>query len=341
MSMTPIYFPHTYVARPVMEAVQACFSPVVLYQPSAGDIPPPLREWEKTGQVVLRVPVPAEEEKLASLLTDYRNWAALHRDKRGIDLAYFRTRKDRWPFFDETSGAWILADIKGKSRSETRSYETRLLNARLLLRIAQEMDVQNDSLVTDLQRAAEMEQTLFRHLRGDEAIPRQETGAQRVAPGEGADYMLKERIGAWALLAVADAVQRGPKASGIFVTASRSVVEYLTESGALAVKVLEAAGLPLDSGRSEGLESWRRGLLERLIGLTHSEQAVEAADKLTWPPVPTAEGPAGGATLRVYLFPGQSPGSLLQGSFPPSDEPGTEGDLGTRLKNTVVAWIER
>jgi len=45
--MTPIYFPHTYVARPVMKAVQACFSPVVLYQPCTGDIPPPLREWER------------------------------------------------------------------------------------------------------------------------------------------------------------------------------------------------------------------------------------------------------------------------------------------------------
>ena len=339
--MTPIYFPHTYVTRSVMEDVQACFSPVVLYQPCAADIPPLLREWEKRGQVELRVPVPTEEEKLATLLTDFRNWAALHRDKRGIDLAYFKTRNDRWPFFDETSSAWILADIKGKRLAETPPYETRLLTARLLLRIAQEMDVQNDSLVTDLQRAAEMEQTLFRHLRGDEALPRQETGALRVAPGEGADYMLKERIGAWSLLAVADAVQRGPKASGIFVTASRSVVEYLTESGALAVKVLEADGVPVDSGRPEGLESWRRGLLERLSGLVHDEQAVEAADKLTWPPVPTVEGSADGATLRVYLFPGQSPGTLLQGSFPPSDEPGVEGDLDTRLKNTVVACIER
>ena len=88
--MTPIYFPHTYLSRPVMEAVQACFRPVVLYQPTAMDIPPPLREWEKTGQVELRVPVSAEEEKLASLLTDFRNWAALHRDKRGIDLCLFQ-----------------------------------------------------------------------------------------------------------------------------------------------------------------------------------------------------------------------------------------------------------
>jgi hypothetical protein len=84
--MTPIYFPHTYVTRSVMEDVQACFSPVVLYQPCAADIPPLLREWEKRGQVELRVPVPTEEEKLATLLTDFRNWAALHRDKRGIDL---------------------------------------------------------------------------------------------------------------------------------------------------------------------------------------------------------------------------------------------------------------
>jgi hypothetical protein len=329
------------MTRPAMEAVQACFSPVVLYQASATDIPPPLREWEKRGQVELRVPVPTDEGKLASLLTDFRNWADLHRDKRGIDLAYFRTHKDRWPFFDETSGAWILADIKGKSRTETPSYETRLLNARLLLYIAQEMDINNDSLVTDLQRADEMEQTLFRHLRGDEVIPSQETGALQVAPGEGADYMLKERIGAWALLAVADAVQRGPDASGIFVTASRSAAEYLTESGPAAVKVFEAAGVPVDSSRSEILEGWRRGLLECLIDLVHAEQAADAADNLTWPPVPTVDGPAGGATLRVYLFPGLSSGALLRGSFPPSGEPGTAGDLDTRLKNMVVAWIKR
>ena len=339
--MTPIYFPHTYVTRTVMEAVQACFSPVVLYQASTAGIPPPLREWEKTGQLELRVPVPTEEEKLASLLSDFRNWAALHRDKRGIDLAYFRTRKDRWPFFDETSGAWILADIKGKSRTETPPYETRLLNARLLLRIAQEMDAQNDSLLTDLQRADEMEQTLFRHLRGDEAIPRQETGALRVAPGAGADYMIKERIRAWALLAAVDAVQKGPIASGIFVTASRSATEVITESGPGAVKIFEAADVPVDNGRSEILENWRRGLLERLIDLVHAERAAEAADNVNWPPVPIVEGPAGCATLRVYLFPGQSPGTLLRGSFSSSDEPGTEGVLETRLKNTVVAWIDR
>jgi hypothetical protein len=339
--MTPIYFPHTYVTRSVMEDVQACFSPVVLYQPCAADIPPLLREWEKRGQVELRVPVPTEEEKLATLLTDFRNWAALHRDKRGIDLAYFKTRNDRWPFFDETSSAWILADIKGKRLAETPPYETRLLTARLLLRIAQEMDVQNDSLVTDLQRADEMEQTLFRHLRGDEALPRQETGALRVAPGAGTDYMLKERIGAWALLAAADAVQRGPEASGIFVTTSRSATEVIIESGPGAVKVFEAAGMHVSSGQSEILDNWRRGLLERLTDLLYTEPAAEAADNLTWPPVPTVEGPAGGVTLRVHLFPGQLPGTLLQGSFSPSGEPGTEAVLDTRLKNTVVVSIER
>ncbi len=339
--MTPIYFPHTYLSRPVMEAVQACFSPVVLYQPTAMDIPPPLRDWEKTGQVELRVPVPAEEEKLASLLTDFRNWAALHRDKRGIDLAYFRTRKDRWPFFDETSGAWILADIKGKGRTETQPYETRLLTARLLLRIAQEMDAQNDSLLTDLRRADEMERTLFRHMRGDEAIPRQEIGALRAEPGTGADYMINERIGAWALLAAEDAVQKGPDASGIFITASRSVAEHLTASRPAAVKVFEAVDVPVDSGRPEIMDNWRRGLLERLIDLVHAEQAAEAADNVTWPPVPIVEGPADGATLRVYLFSGQSPGTFLRGSFSPSNEPGIEGVRETRLKNTVVAWVDR
>jgi hypothetical protein len=339
--MTPIYFPHTYVTRPVMEAVQTCFSPVVLYQPTAADIPLPLRKWENTGLVELRVPVPAEEEKMASLLTDFRNWAALHRDKRGIDLAYFRTRKDMRPFFDETSGAWIVADIKGKSRTDTPPHETRVLKARVLLRIAQEMDAHNDSLLTDLQRADEMEQTLFRHLRGDEAIPRREIGALQAAPDEGADYMIEERIGAWVLLAAADALQKGPDASGIFVTTSRWVGGYLAESGPAAVKIFEAGDVPVDSGRSEIMENWRRGLLERLTDLVHAERADEAAGHVTWPPVPIVEGPAGSAALRVYLFSGQSPGTFLRESFFPFSEPGTEDVIETRLKNTVVAWIDR
>jgi hypothetical protein len=339
--MTPLYFPHTYLSRPVMEAVQACFSPVALYQPTALDIPPPLRDWEKTGQLELRVPVPAEEEKLASLLTDFRHWAAVHRDKRGIDPAYVKTRKDRWPFFDETSGAWILADIKRMNRTETPSYATRLLSARLLLCIAQEMDAQNDSLLTDLRRADEMERTLYRHMRGDEAVSRQATGALRTATGAGADYMIKERIGAWALLAAEDAIQKGPDAAGIFITASRPVVEHLTESRPAAVKVFEAVDVPVDRGRPEIMDNWRRGLLERLIDLVHAEQAAEAADITNWPPPPIAEGPADGATLRVYLFSGQSPGTFLRGSFSTSEESGAEGVRETRLKNTIVAWVDR
>jgi hypothetical protein len=89
------------------------------------------------------------------------------------------------------------------------------------------------------------------------------------------------------------------------------------------------------------LENWRRELLERLIDLVHAERAPEAADSVTWPPVPIVEGAAGRVALRVYLFSGQSPGTLLQGPFSASKEPGSESFMDSRLKNTVLAWIDR
>ncbi len=338
--MTPIFFPHTYLSHPVMEAVQACFSPVVLYQPSARHVPPPLREWEETGQVELRVPIPAAEEKLASLLKDFRHWADLHRDKHGIDRAYFKTRRNGLPFFDETSGAWILADLKARRRHENPAVEAHLLTARLLLCIAQEMDVHNDSLTMDLQRTDAMEQMLFRQLSGEEAVAHLKTGALRIGLDAGTDYMLKERIAAWAALAAADAAQRGPDASGIFVTTSRSVVEHVTEPSPAAVKVFEAAGVPLKGGRSKVMQTWRRELLEQLITLVHAEKAAAAADTLSWPAVPFVADPGGRATLRVFLFPGQLPGSLLRGALFPADDRGREDAAAARLNSTVVAWVD-
>ncbi len=338
--MIPIYFPHTFLTRPAREVVFSCFGKVAVYQPRGGDMPPVLREIEKTGRIDLRVPIAADEEKLASLLTEFRNWAALHRDKRGIDPAYVKTRRNTVPFFDDTSGAHILADIKGSGPSGAPTSAMRLLNARLLLCIAQEMDVQNDSLAVDLQRSAESEQSLFTLLRGEPADVFPGAAISSTGAAEGPDYMIEERVGAWALLAAADAGQRGPDASGIFVTASGSVLDCVAERQPMAVKIFEAAGVPVRGEESEALDKWRQELLQCLAALTAAERAADAAGHLRWPPVPVFERPTGGATLGVYLLAGQSPGAFLR-NLSSSNEPAGEGDLDARLKNTLVAVVER
>lgn len=338
--MIPIYFPHTFLTPAARETVLSCYSKVVVYQPGAEQTLSVLREIETTGQIELRVPVVGDEEKLASLLTDFRNWAVLHRGKRGIDPAYIRTRRNTVPFFDDTSGAHILADIKGSGPSVAATSAMRLLNARLLLCIAQEMDVQNDSLAVDLQRSAESEQSLFALLRGEPADVSPGAAVLSTGAAEGPDYMIAERVGAWALLAAADAKQRDPDASGIFVTASGSVLEHVTERYPAAVKIFEAAGVPVSGRQSEALEKWRQELLQCLAGLTEAERAADAAGHQRWPPVPVLEGSAGRTTLAVYLLAGQSPGAFLR-DLASSDEPAGEGDLGARLTNTLVAVVER
>jgi len=43
--MKPIYFPFTYVADSVAQALAACFGEFIVYQPLTGNIPAPDREY--------------------------------------------------------------------------------------------------------------------------------------------------------------------------------------------------------------------------------------------------------------------------------------------------------
>jgi hypothetical protein len=333
--MRPIFFPQTFVAGPVLEGLLACFTPLVIYQPNPTSVPTPLVEWEKCGRIQLRAPIFGDEEELARLLADFRHWAALHADKRGALSDYVKTDRGWPPFFDETSSAQIRADIRKNSRpAATAAAARRLLRARLLLCIAQEMDLQNDSLAAHLRQAEQMEQALFGHLRGEETVLGRETAVPSAISADSTDRLLPERYRAWALLAAAATRQAGSEASGIFVTANRAAAEMIAGLRAAPVDVFRAAGIPVTGARPDGLENWRQELLDALTGLVTLEGGAAAAAEFKCPPLPSVAAAAEHVTLRVTFFSGRPTGPPLGTDEPPTGSTREEG-----IRNTVVAWV--
>ena len=339
--MIPIYFPHTYIPESILAVVHTCFSPVAVYQPSRGEIPSVLREWHEAERIELHAPPDGDEDRLAPVLSDFRQWAALHGGQRQSSLDYFKSRMGRVPFFDETSVAQIRADIRGRGIPSEPDAGDRFFVARVFLRIAQEMDMEAESLAIDLRRHDEFENKLYRDLAGNGSPLQQPTNPIAVNTGTQRNYMIPERLLAWWLLVEGTAEQTAANSSGIFVTTSRTALEHSVEMTDQVRKIFTMVEGPTVGNSSEALLSWRRDLLDRLLQLVGSDQASQAVDNMEWPVAPATSETAPRVKLTLFLIPGTSPAALFRktaGGQP--DAPVNDHAMAPGPQNTVIALIE-
>ncbi len=160
--MKPIYFPFTYVSEPVAEALASCFKQTVVYA-SSGDLPESMQKWMKNSILDIRTPVINDEDKLDAVIKDYKNWANIHKES---GMAFFKSKKNTIPFFDDTYTSQIRSAIKQNPEPEKPDP---VFNSRLFLHIAQEFDMQNWELTRDLDLFDDMEQKLIKELKGDDS----------------------------------------------------------------------------------------------------------------------------------------------------------------------------
>ena len=160
--MKPVYFPFTYISKPIMTALAACFRQTVVYQPSGLAIPAEMQSWAENNLLDIRVPVAGHEDQLKVLLKDYAAWMNLHQEGA---VEFLKARHGSIPFFDQTYASQIRSEIKAQSRpSRSQEHAENLLQAALFLHIAQDFDLQNNTLNQDLLNFTAMEQNLFNNL---------------------------------------------------------------------------------------------------------------------------------------------------------------------------------
>jgi hypothetical protein len=321
--MKPVYFPFTYITDPVAAALASCFRQTAVYQPSSLNVPESMKKWGESGMLDIRTPVNGDEDKLNTVITDYKNWANIH---QGADLSFFKTRGRSIPFFEETSSQ-IRADIVRKTKAEIRPEPEQpdaLFNARMFLCIAQEFDIQHWEIHRDLTSFETLEKDFVQSLKGDEdelSFPR-----ASLPPEDPGNYMLAERLKAWSRL-----IPHDPEGSGIFITGSRSVFEEVMEIVPETEKIIAFDSIPLyETGPDENAGLWQDSLMEYLEKLLNDPSSDRG-----FTPLPEKKAGAN-ISLNFCLISGKSPETLF-GHW-------TEGELfrknkGDSHKNTIAGLL--
>ena len=331
--MKPIYFPFTFITKPVCQRLAACFRQTDVYQISSIKIPDEMQQWEKSGILDIRIPVKYDGDKLDAILKQYRSWANSH---QGSEMAFLKARAHEIPFFDETSTRQIAADIKSKGGRQNRSQEKPdpLLNAALFLHLAQEYDMQNLTLTEDLQSIEAMEQDFMKDLKGDNHALDEEIAPEKTLevhdPGH---YMTKERVHAWTRI-----MQRDQEGSGFFVTTSRSVFETLIDSAPEAELVGVLDAIPVVDHEVEVLETWRDELMKHLEMLATVVWIAKTDPIITAPEIPGFETTV---SLTLYIVPGNTPHEFFNRYVEHDVFNYKEKYRKVKLKNTLLGLIQK
>jgi hypothetical protein len=331
--MKPIYFPFTFISKPVCQTLAACFRQTAVYQISSIKIPDEMQHWGKSGILDIRIPVKYDGDKLDAIVKQYRSWANSH---QGSEIAFLKSRADEIPFFDETSTRQITADIKSKEGRQDRSKEKPdpLLNAGLFLHLAQEYDMQNLTLSQDLQAIEAIEQDFMKDLKGENQALDEETALEKTLEAHDPGYyMTKERIHAWTYL-----MQQDQQDSGLFVTTSKSVFESLIDSAPEAELVVVLDAIPVLENRIEALERWQDELMKHLEMLAAIVWLAETDSIIAAPEIPGCETTV---SLTLYIVPGNTPHEFFARCVE-DDSLGVKDKItGPKLKNTLLGLIQK
>ncbi len=302
-----------------------------------------MQRWVQAGLLDIRVPVCGEEEKLDTIIKDYRKWADLHQG----GMAFFKTQRDKIPFFDDEMSVWqIRSNIRGNPKYETQSpilvpdvfcrgknvenkseMPDQLFNVRIFLSMAQDFDMQQSELTDDLASFEKMEQNLMKSLKGEDSeIPVSSFRFQREDVGH---HMTAGRISAWGHL-----MRHDPEGSALFVTRSRAVFEELADKVPETEKVFHSEAMP--ARNDENTASWQEGLMEHLNRLAENTWAGSATPHL--PETPVNNESERKVSLTIHLVPEETPEALFSRWMTYESPRNADGRM--KYKNTLLGLIE-
>lgn len=292
--MDPLFFPFTHIGPHTVAAAARFFAKLTLYQPVAGFEPEGVGLSVGDGFLNIRIPVPDDGDLVASAVRDFQLWARQHQNRGDLRTILPGAAASRLPYFDDSATTQILSDLR-PGRQKNAPHTPALFNARLFLCLAQELDRQRWELNRQLERAEAGSRTLMKELRAAAVNDGAELNSTpSVLPDDASEFMISERLRAWAQLFLADS----PDNAMLLTTSPGIIADFITRSGTAAVLMrLTADELP-SAGETARIE-FKSALMAR----------IESAAHQSWP-FETPLGPASGdedraAELTIYLIPNQ------------------------------------
>jgi hypothetical protein len=334
--MNPVYFPFTVLSAANIMNMAALFSSLTVFRVTNGPLPQEMAMGPAEGFLCLRIPVSGEEKKLESVVKDYKNWADLHQDSPAM---FFKSRVDAVPFYSESSVSRIRMDIQrqqpgvnsGSAAIDLKSLD-RLFAARLFLRIAEEHDIAEIHAHEDLDAVEKMQQAIFNDLKGDpeDRFALKGLFLKSVMEDRGS-HMTLERVKAWSIPAFSR-----EEASGVYVTDSPAVMDFLKEQNDDMKPALVLDGIPVRPEKDDDVEGFKHKLSEFLERLA---KAPDFSCAEPTPDVPERRSDEKTVSLTVYWVSGKSPAEYFGRLFTePRDMVGKP--LDRIFQNTVVCLVE-
>ncbi|MBL0714509.1 MAG: hypothetical protein JJV98_12495 [Desulfosarcina sp.] len=227
--MKTLFFPQTLIEPALAEALQAIFGPVTLLHPSPEAVAEQTAALVKAHLIELVFPCRGDGAALGAAIASFKRWAS---DHSGEDLAGLMRQGRKSPFFGEDATARIVAEVKaGRAAAPKATAAERLHRARLLLMMAQELDLHRRELATDFQRLEAQERRMIDVLKGEEKSDAAIRDRPRLSTPATTSplHMLPERIWAWAQLATQaeDFWEQNPEAC--FLTDDADVLAHITD----------------------------------------------------------------------------------------------------------------
>lgn len=334
--MTPIYFPFTFISEPILDKLWDTFGKIVVYQSSKINVPEKMTAWEKSGKIDIRMPVEGNDEKIEKILQEFKSWADL---LQGGELSLLKTQLGKIPFFNEDATSQIKLDIKRQDlKKPSEEKPERLLVARMFLQVAQELDLQNDSLRQDLLSLEAMDQHLIKELTGETLSSSSDVDTyQPVETNDAGQYMTKERIDAWTRIMLQDRQQ-----SGLFITNSRAVMEHLLDDAPEAKILSDLNDMTASEKGIQKHENRKNRILHHLetIAADAASAAASAATKTAVAPSLFKEK-ARKKTFTFYLIPGLSPHQFFSRYMVSAGGKSKSKRFKEPVKNTLIGWYDR
>ena len=298
--MIPVYFPYTYVSRPVAEAVSACFGRFRVYQPLSDILPPSMQVLMDEGIIDIRIPVDGGNREVIRAAQNYLDWANSHAESSGRHIASLKTLKASAPLLDDALSSLIVADVKKQVNAEPASTSPDLILAsRIFLYFAQEFDRQSTELDHGLAELSRKNQALMKDLKmEDDSLATEFEQTSVSTPAENSDHMIVRRLAAWSQILLRD---REP--GTLFVTNSSAVIDQVSEVTSTLQEILTFDTIPRETAAPVAFATWQEDLFAYLSDMVENKWDPASEKPAPEFDIPDAENTV---SLKIYLVPDQN-----------------------------------
>ncbi len=338
---SPVYFPSTFIAPSLVEALSLCFDRVIVYQPIGSAPLPEIQPWVTRGFLDIRTPFEdvIDKKTLMAELKHWRTWGALN---ELADLSYLKEVGNQIAPVGPVTPK-LVSEIKGTAGSTKKNARDRDIAVQLFLLLAQDLDQQSWEIREQLSGFKQQHKALQDFFRIDKLEESVGLAGREPFPESNEDlggFMIENRMVAWNHL-----FQKDPDESGLLFTDSPVAHAWLVEPAEKEIELLEFK-VPCTQPTAKNLP-WKDPLIKLFCTLLATpwteqlRQTIEQARLQIGKLIESRKQPVTKrseqmASFRWHLLPNQGTLSLLNRRR--GLESGSDG--ASRGENTIIGIVE-